>query len=171
MNLTPRTPGNLTPRTPGDLTPGPGGEVPRGSIALLLLLAALLIGLPARAEEAPWWLKLRWTWIAAGLTAGSATAAVFAGVHANELEDRYHAALDASRAEPQPASTVLALGDRARGQATLSSVLWGVAGAGAITGAVLAWLELTAPDSAGRVYVAPAPLPGGAALSFGGRLP
>jgi hypothetical protein len=123
----------------------------------------------AKSEPAPWWQKLQWTWVAGGLAAGSATAAVFAGVHANELEDRYHAALATSRDTPQPASTVLALGDRARGQATLSSVLWGVAGVCAITGGALAWLELSAPEDHGEVFVAPVALPGGAGLSLGGR--
>jgi len=123
------------------------------------------------AEPVPWWQKLSWTWVAGGLAAGSATAAIFAGVHANELEERYHAALATSRETPQPASTVLALGGRAKGQAELSSVMWGVAGICAITGGILAWLELTAPDAEGSVYVAPAPMTGGAGLTVGGNFP
>ena len=134
-----------------------------------VLVMGLLLPSALAAEPTPWWIKLNWTWVAGGLAAGSATAAIFAGVHADELEDRYHAALATSRETPQPASTVLALADRARGQATLASVLWGVAGVCAISGGVLAWLELTAPDDAERVYVAPAPLSGGVGISLGGR--
>ena len=147
----------------------PGGEAFLAVVALVFAVSVSLAP-AARAEDAPpWWQKLRWTWAAAGLAAGSATAAVFAGVHAAELEDRYRGALAASRETPQPAAAVLGLGDRAHGQAELSNVLWGVAGVWVITGGVLAWLELTTPDDAGRVYVAPAPLPGGAALGLGGR--
>jgi hypothetical protein len=149
---------------------GPGGEV-----CAALLLGCLLLALAAppahAAEPLPWWQKLRWTWVTAGLTAGATTAAIFAGVHANELEDRYRSALDASRTEPQPAATVLALGGRAKGQAELANVLWGVAGIGVITGSILAWLELTAPDAPSRVYVAPAPTADGPGFAVGGRFP
>ena len=149
---------------------GGGG---RRTVALLVLLAMALLTAhqAAAAEPLPWWQKLRWTWVTAGLTAGATTAAIFAGVHANELEDRYRAALDASRTEPQPAATVLALGGRAKGQAELANVLWGVAGIGVITGSILAWLELTAPDAPSRVYVAPAPTADGPGFAVGGRFP
>ena len=141
-------------------------------VAVGLTLLALAGPSPLRADEGtPWWQKLRWTWVTAGLTAGSATAALFASVHANELEDRYRSALDASRTEPQPAATVLALGGRAKGQAELANVLWGVAGIGVITGSILAWLELTAPDAPSRVYVAPAPTADGPGFAVGGRFP
>ena len=120
--------------------------------------------------EAP---RLRYTWIPAGVTLAVTVAAALVGAQADSKAEAYRKAVQASKTETASAATVMALKDQADDHALAANVLWGVAGAAALTTvAVFCWEYFgtpTAPGETPRLVVAPVIGDSAAAVSVGGR--
>lgn len=167
MREPPKAAGATAP--PAGTLPPPGALPPPSSeTAQRTPAAAATVRRPAVAAPRPvrdearggWLLGRRWTWIAAAGTLVAGAVGVGIGVSAQSDYSTY-------KDSETPSSQYAGLEDDISAKATTANVMFGVAGALAVTTVVLYFVEGMMGRRGARATLAPTP--GGAELVLGGR--